>query len=58
VGRFGIVDLAFFAAALALLWTGFRLIPVSVWWLVGLGVAALLLAAFPLPRVGGRPLID
>ena len=56
VGRFGIVDLAFFAAALALLWVGFRLIPVSVWWLVGLGTVALLLAAFPFPRIGGRPL--
>ena len=55
VGRFGLLDLGFFAAALLLLWLGFRLVTVSVGWLIGLGVAAVLLAVVPLPRPGGRP---
>jgi hypothetical protein len=56
VGRFGLVDLVFFAVALLLAFVGFRLITVSIWWPVGLGLLALLVGAVPLPRIGGRPL--
>lgn len=56
IGRFGILDLAFFAVALLLLFVGVRLVGRSVWWLVGLSVAAALVAAVPFPRPGGRAL--
>lgn len=56
LGRFGLVDLAFFAAALLIAYVGVQLAWVSKWWLFGLLAVALLVAAIPFPRFGGRPL--
>jgi len=55
IGRFGGMDLAFFAAAVGVLVWGLNLLP--QWgYLIAAAVVSLLLAVIPLPRPGGRGL--
>lgn len=56
LGRFGLVDLIFFAVALVLLYLGVQWATTSIWVMAGLSAAALLVGAVPFPRFGGRPL--